>query len=82
MPHKSYNPEEHYQLNDRPAVGDAPHPGSRQRKPLSGTKRDKPAPLPPTMAPLPRSIDSLMRTGLLMAALRVWELKQGIHDYS
>jgi hypothetical protein len=43
--------------------------------------KSQPSPLSPTMTHGPQSMDSLVRTGLLMAALRVWELKHGIHDY-
>ncbi len=79
MPHEPYNPEEQFQLDDRQGVGVVLRQRSRGRKPPSGTKRSKP--LTPTIAPPPEAMDSLARTGLLMAALRVWELKHGIHDY-
>jgi len=34
----------------------------------------------PSEQPAPQFVEPLLRTGLLMAALRVWELKHGIHD--
>ena len=77
MPRKPYNREGLLQPDDRLAGGIV----SRQRKPVSALKRSMPSPLTTTMVETPESVETFIRTGLLIAALRVWELKNGIHDY-
>ena len=77
MPHKPCDCEELLQSGDCLSVGVMP----RRKKPISRMKRPKPSPLTTEIAQTPKSADAFMRTGLLMAALRVWELKNGIHDY-
>ena len=81
MPHNPNNREGLFQFDDCFAVDVVPRRSSRRRKPVSGMKRPKMEPLTTEMAPAPDSVDAIMRTGLLMAALRVWELKQGIREY-
>jgi len=80
MPRKRYNPEERFQLDEGRASVNPQRPRPRQ-KTRSSRMKSQPSPLSPTMTHGPQSMDSLVRTGLLMAALRVWELKHGIHDY-
>ena len=81
MPHKPNNREEPFQFDDCFSVDVVHRRSSRRRKSVSGMKRPKPASLTTEMAQAPDSVDAIMRTGLLMAALRVWELKQGFRDY-
>jgi len=69
MPRKPDHPEARFQ---RAEVSAGRRARSRRRQPSAGTKSNEPLG--------PRMMDPLLRTGLLMAALRVWELKHGIHD--
>ena len=72
MPRKPHHFQERFQSRDRHLLGDAPRTGSRHKKTLSEMNDNAP--------PAPRLMEPLLHTGLLMAALRVWELKHGIHD--
>jgi hypothetical protein len=72
MPRKSEHPETRFQRAEAGAA-------SGRRRPRSG-RRQPSAEMKPSERPAPQFVEPLLRTGLLMAALRVWELKHGIHD--
>jgi hypothetical protein len=92
MPRKASNGDKVFESEDRPSAVVAAESKYRPRKAIangssisasdttSKSKRPKSAPTPRTMSPQD-SVHAFMRSRLLLAALRVWELKHGIHDY-
>ena len=82
MRRKSNNRDGLFQSENSASVDVSPRQGPGSRKSVSRMKRPKPAAALTTEMPYNAdSVDAIMRTGLLMAALRLWELKNGFHDY-
>ena len=83
MPRRVSKPDRLLALDENLAVVAVPRRQPRKRKPLGAAKRTRQFPATIEMRrPAPPG-DSIMRfRRLLLAALRVWELKNGIHDYS
>ena len=82
MPRRVSKPDRLLALDENFAVVAVPRRQPRKRKPLCAAKRTRRFPTTIEMRrPAPPG-DSIMRfRRLLLAALRVWELKNGIHDY-
>jgi len=82
MPRRVSKPDRLLALDENLAVVAVPRRQPRKRKPLGAARRTRRLPTTTEMGrPAPPG-DSIMRfRRLLMAALRVWELKNGIHDY-
>ena len=80
MPRKASSRDEGLPSEDALSVDVAPRRKSRARKSQAGAREMKPATMTSHRSPQ-ESAHAFMRSGLLLAALRVWELKHGIHDY-
>jgi hypothetical protein len=81
MPRKASSRDEGLPSEDALSVDVAPRRKSRTRKSQAGAREMKPATMTSHRSPPQESVHAFMRSGLLLAALRVWELKHGIHDY-
>jgi hypothetical protein len=82
MPRNLCNADRILILDDNLQVVAAPPRRSQRRKRARRLQRPRQFPAPPAMEPALLPSDSIMRfRRLLMAALRVWELKHGIHDH-
>jgi hypothetical protein len=83
MPRRVSKPDRLLALDENLVVVAVPRRQPRKRKRLLAAKRTRRFPTPVEMRrPAPPG-DSIMRfRRLLLAALRVWELKNGIHDYN
>jgi hypothetical protein len=82
MPRTVSKPDRLLVLDENLAVVVAPRRQPRKRKPSCGSRRTRRFPATIEMRRPAPSGDSIMRfRRLLMAALRVWELKNGIHEY-
>ena len=82
MPRRVSNPDRLLALDENFIVVAVPRRQPRKRRPLRAVKRPRQFPATIEMRPAPPG-DSIMRfRRLLLAALRVWELKNGIHDYN
>jgi hypothetical protein len=81
MPRKVDEPERFLLLDENLTVVACPGQGKRQRPFRRRSRRQQAFSPQLEMASSPPPFDSLMRTRrLIMAALRVWELRNGIHD--
>lgn len=81
MPRKASRREEVLQAEDAASAYAAPRRKSRARKSLARDREITPALVRTTNRSPQDPVHAFMRSGLLLAALRVWELKHGIHDY-
>jgi hypothetical protein len=82
MPRRVSKPDRLLTLDENLAVVAVPRHQPRKRKRLRTAKRTRQFPATIEMRRLAPPGDSVMRfRRLLLAALRVWELKNGIHDY-
>jgi len=83
MPRRVSKPDRLLTLDENFAVVAVRRRQPRKRKPLCAAKRTRRFPATMEMRRSAPPGDSIMRfRRLLMAALRVWELKNGIHDCS
>jgi len=83
MPRRVSKPDRLLALDENLAVVSGPRHSPRKRKPLGTARRNRRFPETTEMRQPVLPGDSVMRfRRLLLAALRVWELKNGIHDYS
>jgi hypothetical protein len=81
MPRRVSKPDRLLALDENFAVVAVPQHKPRKRKPLCAAKRTRRFPATIEIRREPPPGDSVMRfRRLLLAALRVWELKNGIHD--
>jgi hypothetical protein len=82
MPRRVSNPDRLLALDENLVVVAVPRRQPRKRKPSCGPRRRQYSTKIELRRPAPPG-DSIMRfRRLLLAALRVWELKNGIHDYN
>ncbi len=82
MPRKVSKPDRLLILDENLAVVAAPRREPRKRKRSSASRRKRRFRATIEMRRSTPQSDSIMRfRRLLMAALRVWELKHGIHDF-
>jgi hypothetical protein len=83
MPRKVDEPERFLLLDENLTVVARSTQGTRERPFRRRSRRPQGFAPQLELAPSPPPFDSLMRTRkLIMAALRVWELRNGIHDPS
>ena len=82
MPRRISKPDRLLTLDENLVVVAAPHLQPRKRKPSGASRRTRQYPGTIEMRRLRPPGDPIMQfQRLLLAALRVWELKHGIHDY-
>ena len=81
MPRKAEEPERFLLLDENLTIVARSTRAKRERPFRRRSRRQQSFSPQLEMAPSPPAFDSLMRTRkLIMAALRVWELRHGIHD--